>query len=257
MNHKTTQEIPKILHFIWISHNNGNAKDISNDFYQNFLKTEKLVQKENNDWKIKIWTNQENDNFPKLKSIQNLGKQEIEIININSPGVIFNLDPQDKISSSDTQKQKKLYDKSYSLGIKIDILKYQILKEYGGIINDWNFVYNKLPNNLELNNYDLMLYKSVVFDDEYKVIQMIENCFMASTKKHSFITKAQRGIVANSKELKYCLDKDSEISQNMKEKIEFIINRGSPYSYDQVKQILCVTDITTKVATLNRTDSLN
>lgn len=240
---KNTQDIPKILQFVWINNKEGRVNDIPNIFYQNFLNTLKLVETENNNWKIKIWMDQEVDSLPRLKEIKNLDKQEIELININTPGAIFNLDTQDSVSSSHSKIQKKIYDKSHNLAIKIDVLKYQILKEDGGIINDWNFIYKKLPTDLELNKYDLVLYH---LKKDKSFSGMIENSFMASTPKHPFIKEVQKGVVVNVKKLKYCLDENPRFPQDIEDFMQQIAQDGRfGKSIIKMKQVQCSTDITT------------
>lgn len=198
--------IPKILHFVWLSKKDAEAKDIHHLFCNNALKTAALIDLSAENWIINLWVDQKSQVLPKVKELESNG---FNIKNIYEESLFEReanlLDP------SNSLYQKQIFDESYNLGIRIDIVKYQVLKKYGGIVNDFNFVYERLPTEEELNSSSLILYK---VQRSFKLESYPENCFMATTPEHPFIKEVQVGVVNKAANEDFCLSKNPKFPQD-------------------------------------------
>jgi len=227
--------IPSVLHFVWISKKRAKASDIPNNQYKNLLETIELASSSEVNWKINLWTDKKTI---KCDKIQQLKTHKINIINIDIPGAIFNNGFIDDEFASGSKYQKELYVSSYNLAIKIDILKYQLLKEFGGIVSDLNFIYERLPNTKELQDNALMLYKTT---NSIDIKMYFENFFMASSPDHEYIRAAQTYIAVNVRDFLFCLDKYPKFPE---ETNQMLINQVGLDNLSRVKKTYCSSVIT-------------
>ena len=200
--------IPKELHFIWISKKEEEAKNIPDSFYKNAIKTSELAKKDGSSWTMTLWVDQSSTVLYRVKKLRKAG---FKIKNIDKTN-IFETDHTEKISDpSNTVYQKQIFDESYNLAIRVDILKYQILKKHGGIINDFNFVYERLPDNEELSN-SLIVYKA---RKSFELESYMENCFMGSITHHEFIKEVQTGVTNYAAHNDYCLSQKPKFPEDI------------------------------------------
>ena len=195
---KCDPSIPKVLYFIWITKKGSEqALELCESFFNNAIKIANLVKNTNNGWEIKLVVDQKSISLPKIKILHqqyafdliNLDKEDLFNTNFNSNQINLNdLDPNDLVNLGN----KIIFDSSYNLGIKVDILKYQILKNYGGIVNDFNFIYERLPGDNELQSNSLILYHP---EKSKQCFKYIENCFIASTANHEYIMNLQKTVM--------------------------------------------------------------
>jgi len=157
---KDPDNIPKVLHSIWLT-NKNNPKEIKNEDIKNIFNSKDFFQESDPNWKYVVWTNDKNII---QSSTQKLEDNSIEVHSIY-----------------EIKEQIQLFDLVANLiehqkfGMASDILRYSILFSQGGVYLDLNF---KPKNNLEkyINKYDFLT-------------QFTQNNFFVSKAYHIILEK--------------------------------------------------------------------
>lgn len=131
-------KIPTVVNHIWLTHPNS-PRELSDSDIENTLKTKETFVQDSNYWQHIVWTNNKNL-IP--ASVTILEKNNIEVREIK-----------------DYTTQLELYDEINKLivkkewGIASDALRYDIIREFGGVYSDLNFEFIRTIDD-ETNKYD-------------------------------------------------------------------------------------------------------
>lgn len=154
-------KIPKLIHFIWLG-----PRDFPESSIKNLISWKNLHP----NWQIYFWTDSLMRDIP-------------------IPGVEKKI-----ISDIDLKELKKHFDSSNNYGKKSDILRYQILEDYGGIYVDHDvYCYQKFDN--VVYKYDFFCGMQPIIRNEINDSSIIPcNCLIGAIPLHPIIQQTIKNV---------------------------------------------------------------
>lgn len=231
-------KIPAVINFVFLVRG-GEAREIDEKTLKNVFETLQLLQRdENKIFQSHLWINK----FAKpLRTVQLLEQKGVVLREIEEEAIFqadlsdllhnlfFNALPSE-FDEPDFVKNPReyLYNNAASLGVRVDLLKYFILRKEGGIVCDLNFVFQRMPNENELtrglilfdvlpsessfrelakqNNVDDAMLEEILksLREQPESFRSMENFFLAATPEHPFAKLLEHRSIENALGQPHC-----------------------------------------------------
>lgn len=167
-------KIPEISHHIWLTDPND-PKLIPLEDLINLIQHAHILQVDSERWEHYLWVNLNQESIELMRSIL-VGWPNIKIVP---------LDRETRLST-EAMDQIKLLMAKKSIGQAVDILKYDVLRVFGGIVMDLNFELKKVPKKL-MQHYQFF----------GTAFSYLHNGLLASVKNHPVLIETQALIRRN------------------------------------------------------------